>query len=237
MGRGDPKCLARPGCPRNPREERGGKPSLLGFSSCDAGSSSSCSSSCSSRRSSCGRADEGPGVRRGGGAAGVGVPADRDHAAQRGHSQRVRPARSTRGTAGTTAARSRSTTACPAARTTSSVSSRTPTASTATPTATSRPTPTSASTSSGAAATTSSTSSSSRSACSSRSTSTRRCWRPSSPTPSSRACGSTTTRSTRASAVRRPRWVGVCLAAFGIVYNPDLYRTLGLPARRPPGTT
>jgi ABC-type Fe3+ transport system substrate-binding protein len=27
----------------------------------------------------------------------------------------------------------------------------------------------------------------------------------------------------------RPRWVGVCLSAFGIVYNPDVYRTLGLP--------
>jgi iron(III) transport system substrate-binding protein len=25
-----------------------------------------------------------------------------------------------------------------------------------------------------------------------------------------------------------PRWVGVCLSAFGIVYNPDVYRTLGL---------
>lgn len=27
-----------------------------------------------------------------------------------------------------------------------------------------------------------------------------------------------------------PKWVGVCLSAFGIVYNPDVYRTLGLPA-------
>jgi iron(III) transport system substrate-binding protein len=26
-----------------------------------------------------------------------------------------------------------------------------------------------------------------------------------------------------------PKWVGVCLSAFGIVYNPDVYRTLGLP--------
>lgn len=26
-----------------------------------------------------------------------------------------------------------------------------------------------------------------------------------------------------------PRWVGVCLSSFGIVYNPDLYRRLGLP--------
>jgi ABC-type Fe3+ transport system substrate-binding protein len=29
--------------------------------------------------------------------------------------------------------------------------------------------------------------------------------------------------------VLRPRWVGVCLSAFGIVYNPDLYATLDLP--------
>lgn len=29
-----------------------------------------------------------------------------------------------------------------------------------------------------------------------------------------------------------PRWVGVCLASFGIVYNPDLYRALNLPAPR-----
>jgi ABC-type Fe3+ transport system substrate-binding protein len=28
-----------------------------------------------------------------------------------------------------------------------------------------------------------------------------------------------------------PLWVGVCLSSFGIIYNPDLYRTLGL---RPP---
>ena len=27
-----------------------------------------------------------------------------------------------------------------------------------------------------------------------------------------------------------PKWVGVCLSAFGIVYNPDVYRTLGLSA-------
>jgi ABC-type Fe3+ transport system substrate-binding protein len=26
-----------------------------------------------------------------------------------------------------------------------------------------------------------------------------------------------------------PQWVGVCLSSFGIVYNPDLYRTLQLP--------
>jgi len=25
-----------------------------------------------------------------------------------------------------------------------------------------------------------------------------------------------------------PRWIGVCLSSFGIVYNPDIYRTLGL---------
>jgi ABC-type Fe3+ transport system substrate-binding protein len=25
-----------------------------------------------------------------------------------------------------------------------------------------------------------------------------------------------------------PRWVGVCLSSFGIIYNPDLYRSLGL---------
>jgi iron(III) transport system substrate-binding protein len=29
---------------------------------------------------------------------------------------------------------------------------------------------------------------------------------------------------------QRPKWVGVCLASFGIVYNPDLYASLGLPA-------
>jgi iron(III) transport system substrate-binding protein len=29
-----------------------------------------------------------------------------------------------------------------------------------------------------------------------------------------------------------PRWVGVCLASFGIIYNPDLYRAMGLPAPR-----
>jgi ABC-type Fe3+ transport system substrate-binding protein len=27
-----------------------------------------------------------------------------------------------------------------------------------------------------------------------------------------------------------PQWVGVCLSAFGIVYNPSLYREMGLPA-------
>lgn len=27
-----------------------------------------------------------------------------------------------------------------------------------------------------------------------------------------------------------PRWVGVCLSSFGIIYNPDLYRSLNLPA-------
>ena len=32
-----------------------------------------------------------------------------------------------------------------------------------------------------------------------------------------------------ADGVLRPRWVGVCLSAFGIVFNPDLYNTLGLP--------
>lgn len=26
-----------------------------------------------------------------------------------------------------------------------------------------------------------------------------------------------------------PQWVGVCLSSFGIVYNPDLYRAIGLP--------
>ncbi len=29
-----------------------------------------------------------------------------------------------------------------------------------------------------------------------------------------------------------PRWVGVCLASFGIIYNPDLYRALDLSAPR-----
>ncbi|HEX2972173.1 MAG TPA: extracellular solute-binding protein [Tepidisphaeraceae bacterium] len=29
-----------------------------------------------------------------------------------------------------------------------------------------------------------------------------------------------------------PQWVGVCLSSFGIVYNPDLYRTLHLPEPR-----
>ncbi|HEX4053496.1 MAG TPA: extracellular solute-binding protein [Tepidisphaeraceae bacterium] len=29
-----------------------------------------------------------------------------------------------------------------------------------------------------------------------------------------------------------PRWVGICLASFGIVYNPDLYRALNLRAPR-----
>lgn len=29
--------------------------------------------------------------------------------------------------------------------------------------------------------------------------------------------------------VPAPKWVGVCLSAFGIVYNPDVYRTLRLP--------
>ena len=33
-----------------------------------------------------------------------------------------------------------------------------------------------------------------------------------------------------ASGAPTPKWVGVCLSAFGIVYNPDSYRTLGLPA-------
>ncbi len=28
----------------------------------------------------------------------------------------------------------------------------------------------------------------------------------------------------------QPQWIGVCLSSFGIVYNPDLYATLGLPA-------
>lgn len=27
-----------------------------------------------------------------------------------------------------------------------------------------------------------------------------------------------------------PQWVGVCLSSFGIIYNPDLYRSLNLPA-------
>ena len=30
----------------------------------------------------------------------------------------------------------------------------------------------------------------------------------------------------------RPRWIGICLSSFGIVYNPDLYRTLDLPEPR-----
>jgi ABC-type Fe3+ transport system substrate-binding protein len=29
-----------------------------------------------------------------------------------------------------------------------------------------------------------------------------------------------------------PQWVGVCLSSFGIIYNPDLYRSLNLPAPR-----
>jgi iron(III) transport system substrate-binding protein len=29
-----------------------------------------------------------------------------------------------------------------------------------------------------------------------------------------------------------PRWVGVCLSSFGIVYNPDVYHALSLPAPR-----
>jgi len=28
----------------------------------------------------------------------------------------------------------------------------------------------------------------------------------------------------------KPRWVGVCLSSFGIIYNPDVYATLGLAA-------
>src|SRR4029450_6298387 len=27
-----------------------------------------------------------------------------------------------------------------------------------------------------------------------------------------------------------PQWVGVCLSAFGIAYNPDVYDGLGIPA-------
>ena len=30
--------------------------------------------------------------------------------------------------------------------------------------------------------------------------------------------------------VATPKWVGVCMSAFGIVYNPDVYRALGMPA-------
>lgn len=35
---------------------------------------------------------------------------------------------------------------------------------------------------------------------------------------------------TDASSKPAPRWIGVCLSAFGIVYNPDLYRTLHMGA-------
>lgn len=30
-----------------------------------------------------------------------------------------------------------------------------------------------------------------------------------------------------------PRWIGVCLSSFGICYNPDVYRSIGLPAPSP----
>lgn len=29
---------------------------------------------------------------------------------------------------------------------------------------------------------------------------------------------------------QKPRWAGVCLSAFGIIYNPDVYKGMGLPA-------
>ena len=30
-----------------------------------------------------------------------------------------------------------------------------------------------------------------------------------------------------------PQWIGICLSSFGICYNPDVYRTLGLPDPSP----
>ena len=33
----------------------------------------------------------------------------------------------------------------------------------------------------------------------------------------------------RAGELTRPKWVGTCLSSFGIVYNADVYRSLGLP--------
>lgn len=36
-------------------------------------------------------------------------------------------------------------------------------------------------------------------------------------------------RTTDANGKATPQWVGVCLSAFGILYNPDVYRDLGLP--------
>jgi iron(III) transport system substrate-binding protein len=37
----------------------------------------------------------------------------------------------------------------------------------------------------------------------------------------------------KSGALLPPRWVGICLSSFGIVYNPDLYRSMNLP---PPQT-
>jgi ABC-type Fe3+ transport system substrate-binding protein len=37
-------------------------------------------------------------------------------------------------------------------------------------------------------------------------------------------------RTTAADGTPTPQWVGVCLSAFGIAYNPDVYDGLGLPA-------
>jgi iron(III) transport system substrate-binding protein len=36
-------------------------------------------------------------------------------------------------------------------------------------------------------------------------------------------------RQSSTGAAAGPKWVGVCLSSFGIVYNPDLYASLGLP--------
>jgi ABC-type Fe3+ transport system substrate-binding protein len=36
-------------------------------------------------------------------------------------------------------------------------------------------------------------------------------------------------RTTDAGGTPTPQWVGICLSAFGILYNPDVYRGLGLP--------
>ncbi len=37
-------------------------------------------------------------------------------------------------------------------------------------------------------------------------------------------------RKDKSGQVEPPAWVGICLSSFGIVYSPDLYRTMGLPA-------
>jgi ABC-type Fe3+ transport system substrate-binding protein len=37
-------------------------------------------------------------------------------------------------------------------------------------------------------------------------------------------------RTTAANGTPTPQWVGVCLSAFGIAYNPDVYNGLGIPA-------